>query len=85
MVLAKERVKQRVRNGGHGIPDADIERRYTESLSNLKKIIPLCNRVKIYDNTISFRKIASFVNGECKDCADNIPAWCLEIIEMYSR
>ena len=62
--LAKSRVAQRVRDGGHGIPPEDIERRYTESLENLKKVIPECDCVNIYDNTKSFRMIASFVHGE---------------------
>lgn len=35
--LAKQRVEQRVRDGGHGISPKDIERRYGESLQNLKK------------------------------------------------
>ena len=73
--LAKSRVRQRVKDGGHGIPAADIERRYVESLKNLKEIIPLCDRVKIYDNTKVFRKIASYVQGECKDCAEELPEW----------
>lgn len=30
--LAISRVEQRVRDGGHGIPEKDIERRYNESL-----------------------------------------------------
>ena len=79
--LAKARVAQRVRDGGHGIPPADIERRYSESLANLRQIIPMCDRVKIYDNTKSFRKIASFVNGECKDQAEDIPKWFEKIME----
>lgn len=74
--LAKQRVEQRVQSGGHGIPPKDIERRYTESLENLKKIIPVCDRVKIYDNTQSFRKVASFIKGECKDRAEDLPEWC---------
>ncbi len=78
--LAKSRVEQRVKAGGHGIPPADIERRYVESLENVRKVIPVCDRVKIYDNTISFRKIASFVHGECKDCTEDIPQWCVKIL-----
>ena len=40
--LAKARIRKRVAAGGHGIPDADVERRYTESLQKLKDAIPLC-------------------------------------------
>lgn len=49
--LAKERVRNRVLKGGHGIPDEIIEKRYYESLNNLKTVIPFCHKVKIYDNT----------------------------------
>ena len=56
--LAKQRVEQRVRDGGHGIPDEDIERRYSESIKNLKKMISVCDSIRIYDNSKSFRFIA---------------------------
>ena len=78
--LAIERVRKRVLNGGHGIPEADIVRRYEESINNLKLVIPLCNHVRIYDNTVSFRKIASFYEGKCTDKADVIPEWVKKIL-----
>ena len=78
--LAVKRVEQRVRNGGHGIPTTDVKRRYRESLHNLKKVIQLCDRVRLYDNSKSFRKIASFSKGICTDCSDEIPKWCEEIL-----
>lgn len=81
--LAKQRVAQRVRDGGHGIPPKDIERRYVESLKNLEKVIPICERVKIYDNTKALKKIASFVRGDCKDCAEDIPHWCSKILKTF--
>ncbi len=28
-----------------------------------------------------FRKIASFVHGECKDCLEEIPKWCIMVLE----
>lgn len=37
--IAKERVKIRVLKGGHGIPEDAIERRYYESLENLKELL----------------------------------------------
>ena len=77
---AKERVRLRVKNGGHGIPDEDIVRRYSESIANLESIIPICEQVKIYDNTDSFVKVASFINGKCVDRIEDIPLWCRQII-----
>lgn len=61
--LAKERVAMRVKNGGHGIPDDVIEKRYDLSLENLNNAIPLCEKVVIYDNTNDFAAVATFKNG----------------------
>lgn len=81
---AKERVAIRVKNGGHGIPEEDIERRYYESISNLEKLIPVCEHVKIYDNSRSFTRIATFVNGKCVDSAEYLPEWCKSFVWHYS-
>jgi len=62
--LAVERVALRVAKGGHGIPEDDIRRRYSATLENLKKVVVMCNSVSVYDNTIAFRRIAIFQNGE---------------------
>lgn len=64
--LAVERVANRVKNGGHGIKEEDIRRRYSESLKNLPKILPLCDEVHIFDNTEKYLKVACFENGEEK-------------------
>lgn len=61
--LAKERVAMRVKKGGHGIPDEVIEKRYDWSIENLKKAIPLCEKVIIYDNSNDFIKIGKFEKG----------------------
>lgn len=61
--IAKERIKARVNNGGHGIPDVDVERRYSNSLKQLKEILPLCDRVTIYNNTRVFELITEITNG----------------------
>lgn len=79
--LAVERVRQRVKDGGHGIPEADIIRRYDESINNLLNIMPICDRVGIYDNTKSFHQVAIFENGRCIDRIDEMPDWCERIFE----
>lgn len=78
--LAKERVARRVRDGGHGVPPEDIERRYYESFHNLREIIPICDIVKIYDNSTSFSLVSTYVNGECVDRSETIPGWCETIL-----
>jgi predicted ABC-type ATPase len=50
--LAKERVKTRVLEGGHNIPEDVIERRYTKGIKNLFDIyIPIMDQVLIFDNS----------------------------------
>ena len=50
--LAKERVKNRVTEGGHNIESSVIERRYKNGIKNLFEIyLPIVNELMIFDNT----------------------------------
>ncbi|MBS9767108.1 MAG: zeta toxin family protein [Flavobacteriaceae bacterium] len=50
--LAKERVRTRVIEGGHNIPEDVIERRYFKGIKNLFEIyLPIIDRVLIFDNS----------------------------------
>jgi predicted ABC-type ATPase len=51
--LAIERVKTRVSEGGHDIPEEVIRRRFSRGLDNLRDFIPLCNRWGIINNSES--------------------------------
>jgi predicted ABC-type ATPase len=46
-----ERVRQRVRAGGHDIPEADIRRRYRHSRLNLVRLLPALTELRVYDNS----------------------------------
>lgn len=73
--IAKERIAYRVAKGGHGIPDADVERRYLESIKALGKIINLCDLVVLYDNTEAFNRFAIYKNGRVIITSEEVPAW----------
>lgn len=63
VVTAKERVKHRVEQGGHDIPDDVIERRYKRGIQNLVKLY--LSRVDywlIFDNTNKPTLIAEGIN-----------------------
>lgn len=48
---AIQRVAQRVSNGGHNIPEADIRRRFKRGIYNLINLyMPICNSVLMYNN-----------------------------------
>ncbi|OBG12983.1 ZTL protein [Mycolicibacterium celeriflavum] len=46
-----ERVRQRVRSGGHDIPEADIRRRWRHSRQNLVQLLPVLAELRVYDNS----------------------------------
>lgn len=49
---AIQRVAQRVSNGGHGIPEDVIRRRFKRGIDNLVHLyLPICDSVTIWDNT----------------------------------
>ena len=52
------RVRQRVQQGGHDIPEQDIRRRYVRSLVNLlTHYAPLCNEIECIDNSTRHRRL----------------------------
>jgi predicted ABC-type ATPase len=46
-----ERVRQRVRAGGHDIPEDVIRRRCRHSLLNLVQLLPALTELRVYDNS----------------------------------
>jgi predicted ABC-type ATPase len=47
-----ERVRSRVRRGGHDIPEETIRRRYERSRLNLIHLMPQLTALRVYDNSI---------------------------------
>ena len=61
--LAKERVKTRVSEGGHNIPEDIIERRYLNGIINLFDIyLPIVDQVLIFDNSEGKHKLIAEKN-----------------------
>jgi predicted ABC-type ATPase len=49
--LAKWRISERVRHGGHGVPEADINRRFARSLGNVWRALDIVDFAYHYDNS----------------------------------
>ena len=81
--IAKERIRNRVEKGGHNIADEIVEKRYYESLKNLKHVITKFDEVYLYDNSIKYKHIFSFINNKIlyKDKNVNWSKDAIEIIE----
>ena len=63
--LALARVADRVRKGGHDIPEQDVKRRFARGISNLFRIYrPLFDNWSVFDNaTVDPRRIVKSENG----------------------
>ena len=70
-----DRIKNRVRKGGHNITDDDVERRFDKRFEDLAKILPYCNEVRFYDNENGFVDVAEYRNGLLIVKGDYTPEW----------
>lgn len=62
--LAIERVKTRVKEGGHNIPEKVIKRRYVNGIKNLFGIyLPIVDGVLIYDNSYGKHELIAHKMG----------------------
>ena len=77
--LAKERIAYSVAQGGHGILERDVDRRFVESREQLKKILPLCDVAVLYDNTERFHRIAIYESGCIMNLSPILPSWYTEL------
>lgn len=79
--LAKERIAERVQKGGHGIPEDVVEKRYLKSFKNLKCIFPLCDEVRVFDNSLDVLRLVFLKNNLLElDSFDDFP-----YLEKYFR
>ncbi|WAM19924.1 AAA family ATPase [Rhodococcus sp. JS3073] len=74
--LAVQRVRYRVRAGGHDVPEDKIRQRYHRLWGLLAQAFPRCDHVSVYDNSASTgpRIVAQFTDGHLVGEA-TWPAW----------
>lgn len=76
--LAIERVRERVSQGGHDVPAADVRRRYGRSLGNLARVFKLVDRVIILDNSSvrnRMKRVLEVYRGNLVFKARRLPKW----------
>jgi predicted ABC-type ATPase len=74
--ISMSRISVRVMDGGHHVPDADVERRYQRSLANLPEGLALADRTWLLDNTRTrMRLVAAIERGEVKSMINAQPKW----------
>lgn len=83
--IAKERIKARVAKGGHDIPNEVVEKRYSESIENLRVILPKIDKAEIYDNTNKYKLCLSKNGSYYKTFGTKLPNWVKPIINSFSK
>lgn len=69
------RINNRVRKGGHDIPDIDVKRRYEKRFEDLISILPFCDEVHFYDNENGFVDVGEYRNGKIIFSGEYVPEW----------
>ena len=75
------RIQNRVKRGGHSIPEDDVERRFALRWEALTKVLPYCDEAEFYDNDNGFVKVAEYRNGELRTIGTRHPKWLGELLE----
>ncbi len=84
--LNVERVRRRVLQGGHGIPERDIRRRYDRSLTNAPVVLTLAEQASVLDNSYhQTMTVAEIESGIVSWRAPNVPTWAAKILAAIGR
>ncbi len=84
--LNQARVAQRLSEGGHNVPDEKVASRIPRLLQNIKKTLPLCDQVRIINNSridSPFQQVAVIRNGQKLQQEIALPDWAKELLESY--
>ena len=73
------RIINRVRKGGHDVPEADVRREFASRWDAVERILPYCNEAHFFDNDNGFVEVAEYRNGEVVSIGELRPDWLKEL------
>ena len=77
-----QRVRERVAQGGHIVPDKDVRRRYVRSLSNMGRAVRLVDEAIFYDNSgPEPRLVLEMRSGRLVSGTREMPNWVSNLVE----
>ena len=80
------RIAQRVTEGGHHVPTADVDRRYARSMAHLSTALRSVDRAYVLDNTGQrYRLLLSMEGGRVKRLSRRLPPWTQTALPRLSR
>ena len=72
------RISQRVLDGGHNVPTDKVEARIPRMLDNVRLAIPLCDQVRVLDNSRldnPFQPVLTIKQGVRTEHLARLPEW----------
>lgn len=75
------RIANRVRKGGHDIPEDTVRRRFAKRFDDLARILPLVDEALFFDNENGFVHVADYRNGKLALAGNYLPKWLDELKE----
>lgn len=78
------RIENRVKKGGHDIPDSDVKRRFSKRFEDLATVLQYCDEATFYDNENGFVAVAEYKNGEILQIGSMKPGWLKELMEYMT-
>lgn len=78
------RIANRVRRGGHDIPENDVHRRFAGRWEAVSKVLPYCDEAHFFDNDNGFVEVAEYKNGELVLMGTSHPKWVLELSDYLN-
>lgn len=75
------RIVSRVKQGGHGVPDDKVVKRWRKSIENLRLALRLADRAFVFDNSGSeYYLLAEKKDGKLAIELNSIPEWFHDIV-----
>lgn len=79
------RIQNRVKHGGHDIPENDVKRRFEGRWEAVSKVLPYCDEARFFDNDNGFLEVAEYRNGSLILKGERCPAWVRELAEYLNK
>lgn len=82
--LNQARVAERVSEGGHSVPAEKIVARVPRMLSHVRMSIPLCDLLRIYDNSSQddpYQRVFTIEQGKITKHLDPLPDWAEQLLQ----
>lgn len=77
---ALTRIENRVKNGGHNVPQKDVEYRFKNQFKNITQCLKFVDKALFFDNTTKCKLVASYAQDKFAYLDFNCP-WVSDLLE----